>query len=250
MMRLISKKSRGLKLCWNLDNRNNYYIWGRDAVRIKNIDVIYLDVVSQLNYILKMENEFSERMSNLSDKELLDILNNKNDYQKVAFDTAVNELNKRGFSEKVNPILKEYEKAEEIEKLKLEEQQSLPELYSLKSIVIFSAFFTAICGAFMLSYNFKKLGNSEKSKSALIFGFVYAIAFIILVGLTDIQLLKLVIQLGALAGGFVLVYHFEKFYPENLEGRNKPIWKVLLYAIVISIILIAIPTLIYIKIFN
>lgn len=195
-----------------------------------------------------MENEFNERMSNSSDKELFDILNNKESYQEVAFNSAINELNKRGFFKETAPALKEYEENKRNEKLELERQQSLPELYSQKSIVIFSAFFTAICGAIMMAYNFRKLGNKEKSKSILIFGFVYALLLMFLISLTDVNMIRLILQIGALIGGFVLILRFEKFYPTELEHRKKPIWKILIYALLISLSLIAISTYIYIKI--
>lgn len=194
-----------------------------------------------------MEQEFNERMSNSSDKELFDILNNKESYQESAFNSAINELNKRGFSEETEPALKEYEEKRQNEILELERQQSLPELYSQKSIVIFSAFFTAICGAIMMSYNFRKLGNQEKSKTVLIFGFVYALSLMFLISLTEINMIRLILQIGALIGGFVLILRFEKFYPTDLEHRNKSVWKILIYALLISLSLIAISTYVYIK---
>jgi len=194
-----------------------------------------------------MENEFNERMSNSSDKELFDILNSKESYQEEAFNSAINELNKRGFSEETAPALKEYKENKRNEKLELERQQSLPELYSQKSIVIFSAFFTAICGAVMMAYNFRKLGNTEKSKSVLIFGFVYALLFVFLISLTDVNIIMLLLQIGALVGGLVLFLRFEKFYPNELEHRNKSIWKILIFALIISISLISITTYVIVK---
>ncbi|WP_028873242.1 hypothetical protein [Psychroserpens burtonensis] len=189
-----------------------------------------------------MENEFKERMSNASDKELFDILNNKGSYQEIAFNSAIKELNKRGFTEETTPALIEYEENKQKEKMELERQQSLPELYSQKSIVIFSAFFTAICGAIMMAENFRKLGNKEKSNSVLIFGFVYALSLMFLISLTDLNMIRLALQIGAFIGGFVLIFRFEKFYPSDLEHRNKPIWKILIYALLISLSLIAIST--------
>ncbi|MDO1514583.1 hypothetical protein Q2T41_18165 [Maribacter confluentis] len=197
-----------------------------------------------------MESEFNERMSNSSDKELFDILNNKESYQETAFNSAINELNKRGFSEETAPALKEYEENQRNEKLELERHQSLPELYSQKSIVIFSAFFTAICGAIMMTYNFRKLGNKGKSNSVLVFGLVYALSLIFLISLTDVNMVRLILQIVALIGGFVLVLKFGKFYPADLEHRNKPIWKILIYSLIISLSLIAISTYIYMKMSN
>ena len=194
-----------------------------------------------------MENEFKERMSNSSDKDLFEILNNKESYQKIAFYAAIDELNKRGFTEETEPALKEYKEKKRNEKLELERLQSLPELYSQKSIVIFSAFFTAICGAIMMAYNFRKLGNKEKSKTVLIFGFVYALSLMFLISLTDINMIRLILQIGALIGGLVLVLRFEKFYPTDLEHRTKPVWKILIYALIISLSLIALSTYIYVK---
>ena len=194
-----------------------------------------------------MENEFTEKMLNLSDKELFNILNNKERYQEIAFNAAFNELNKRGFAEEIKPALKEYEEKKQKERLEFERRESLPELYSQKSIVIFSAFFTAILGAIMMAYNFRKLENKEKSKSVLIFGFVYSLSLMFLISLTDVNMVKLILQTGALIGGFVLIMRFEKFYPTDLEHRNKPVWKILIFALIISLSLISISTYIYIK---
>lgn len=194
-----------------------------------------------------MENEFNERMSKSSDKELFEILNNKESYQEEAFNSAINELNKRGFSEETAPALKEYKENKRNEKLELERTQKLPELYSQKSIILFSAFFTAICGAIMMAYNFRKLENTEKSKSVLIFGFVYALLLMFFISLTDVNMIRLILQIGALIGGLVLFLRYEKFYPTDLEHRNKPIWKILIYALIISISLISITTYIYVK---
>jgi len=195
-----------------------------------------------------MENDFNKRMSNCSDKELFDILSNKESYQEVAFNSAINELNKRGFSEETAPAIKEYEENKQNEKLELERHQGLPELYSQKSIVLFSAFFTAICGAIMMAYNFRKLGNKEKSISILIFGFIYALSLMFLISLSDVNVIRLILQIGALIGGVVLIFRFEKFYPIDLEHRNKPIWKILISALLISLSLITISTYIYIKV--
>jgi lipopolysaccharide export LptBFGC system permease protein LptF len=194
-----------------------------------------------------MENEFIKRMSKLDDKELFDILNNKGSYQEEAFNYAVNELNNRGFAKETAPALKEFEETKRIEILELERQQKLPELYSQKSIILFSAFFTAICGAIMMSYNFRKLENTEKSKSVLLFGFVYALLLMFLISLTDVNMIRLILQIGAMIGGFVLFLRYEKFYPTDLEHLNKPIWKILIYALIISISLISIMTYIYVK---
>jgi hypothetical protein len=194
-----------------------------------------------------MENEFKDRMSNSSDKDLFEILNDKESYQDIALNAAVDELNNRGFNKETEYALKEYKDKKRNEKLELERQQSLPELYSKKSIIIFSAFFTAICGAIMMAYNFRKLEKKEKSKTVLIFGFVYALGLMFLIDLTDMILVKLLLQTGALISGLVLILRFEKFYPTDLEHRNKPVWKILIYALLISLSLIAIATYIYIK---
>jgi hypothetical protein len=194
-----------------------------------------------------MENEFKDRMSNSSDKDLFEILNDKESYQDIALNAAVDELNNRGFNKETEYALKEYKDKKRNEKLELERQQSLPELYSKKSIIIFSSFFTAICGAIMMAYNFRKLEKKEKSKTVLIFGFVYALGLMFLIDLTDMILVKLILQTGALISGLVLILRFEKFYPTDLEHRNKPVWKILIYALLISLSLIAIVTYIYIK---
>jgi hypothetical protein len=73
-------------------------------------------------------NELKERYSKLSDKELLEIIDNKFDYTEEAFQIAINILSQRNIS---TEVLKEY-KEEQIESfienihLNLEELQILP----------------------------------------------------------------------------------------------------------------------------
>lgn len=182
-----------------------------------------------------MNEDFKELMSSKSSDELLTIAHKKNEFQLNAFEAAVDELHNRGLSEQIAELLNNYKEKERQDELENERVLRLPELYSLNAIVTLSCFFTAICGAFLMSYNFKKLGNFKKSKEVLVFGFVYALSFIALISLIDNLIIKFVLQIGALIGGYIITVYFEKDYPEDLEHRIKPLWKALIVSIIVSL---------------
>jgi hypothetical protein len=181
-----------------------------------------------------MEHQFNERILTETDESLLKVLNNKEDYQTTYFSAAVDELICRGYSEQVTPVLEEYQRNEKLNEAERVRIQSLPELYTNRAIVIFSMFFTAIGGAFMMAHNFKELGLTKKSEEVLWFGFLYALPLAFLVDLVDSLLIRFVLQTFALFGGLALLLIFEKHYPEELERRVKPVKKILIRGLLIA----------------
>lgn len=57
-----------------------------------------------------MKNDFTERMSKLSDKELLSIIEKRYDYQPDAIVAVINELETRGQTSKIQKVKQEYNK--------------------------------------------------------------------------------------------------------------------------------------------
>jgi hypothetical protein len=181
-----------------------------------------------------MKNQFKERILKETDKSLLKVLNSKEDYQTSYFSAAVDELISRGYSEQVTPVLEDYQRNAKLNEAERVRIQRLPELYTDRAIIIFSTFFTAIGGAFMMAHNFNKMGSSKKSEEVLWFGFLYALPLAFLVDFVDSLLIRFVLQTLAFFGGLTLLLRFEKHYPKELESRVKPVKKILIRALLIT----------------
>lgn len=194
-----------------------------------------------------MQKDYKERMAKMADNKLFDILDDKESYQKDAIIAVIDELNKRGFSDKTSSVLSDFEDFRRKQKLDQESLETLPELYSSNAIIIFSIFFTAIGGAIMMAHNFKQIGNQEKSKIVLQFGCFYAVLTMLLIAVTDILLIQFLFQLPALIGGYILVARFEKYYPEDLEHRTKPVRQIVINAVVITVGLLIVASSIYLQ---
>jgi hypothetical protein len=182
-------------------------------------------------------NEFQERIDLLSNAELLKVIRSKDDYQEKFWLLAIENAKKRGLSNEIKDIIAEIQKIKidkEQERLeKLKKEASLVELYSERAIISFSVLFTSIAGSILFANNLKKL-NREGSDTVLIFGFSYTIGLIILIYALPFQTLNSMGYLLNILGGFIINIHYgSKYYPENLEYKNKKTWKALLVALLI-----------------
>ena len=124
------------------------------------------------------ENKFLDKFSNKSNSELREIILEKEKYNSTAVDAAKELLKKRKTNEnstKTNNIDSEKtsivieNKNEEV----VENLKNLPELYSKKTILIFSILFTPLVGSLLMSSNLKKLQNTNGQSLVLIFGVLF-----------------------------------------------------------------------------
>ncbi len=181
--------------------------------------------------------EFDEKIRLLSDKELLEVIKSKEDYQEEFWKLAVKDAEKRGLKSKSDKIIEEFTKKKaKIEDIKQEKQfkeTSLTELYSDKAIIGFSIFFTSIAGAILFSQNLKTLKKSGGDQ-VIFFGIIYFILTLLLAYALPSGTLKELCALLNIAGGYIITIYFgSKFYPEKLKYKNKKIWNALLIALLI-----------------
>ena len=140
-------------------------------------------------------------------------------------------------SKEVKDIIAELENNKlEIEKKKKEKiskEANLIELYSERTIIIFSLLFSSIAGAILFSGNLKRL-KKEGGDNVIFFGILYTIGIIIITSLIPDSSLRYVSYLLNILGGFIITIHFgSKLYPENLEYKNRKPWKAFIIALLI-----------------
>jgi hypothetical protein len=195
--------------------------------------------------------DFKEKLRLLSDSELLEVIKSKDDYQEDFWNLAILDAEKRGLKSKCDKILDDINKKKVVlEKVKQKKQtydSNRPELYSEKAIIAFSLFFSSIAGAILFSQNLKTL-NKEGRDKVIAFGILYFVGLIVLAYIIPSKSLQGLSYILNIAGGYIITIYFGgKYYPENLDYKNKKIWKALAVAILISAILFGI---IYLTLIN
>ena len=189
-------------------------------------------------------NSFTRNMRLKSNKELEDILKEKNKYTQEAIQAVVWEMENRNLIEKSEVDFEENTlKVLSVSKESKSDNESsykklvLPVLYSKKAIQGFTIFFTTIFGAVLLMYNLKQMNKLKARNQVLIFGIVFTILSAILLNYLPKMLFTTL--LFNLTGYAVLI---EFFWKNNIEKEveyvKKEVWKPLTISIIIVLLLL------------
>ena len=172
-------------------------------------------------------------MSLKSNKELENILHEKDNYTQEAIRAVIWEMELRNLIQKTDDLYKDaFKENEIIETLEKEhvdndnfsEELSLPILYSKRAIQGFTVFFSTIFGAILLMQNLKEMNKPVARNQVLVFGISYTIASIIL--LNYLPKMFFVTLLFNLFGYAILSeYFWNKNLGNQLKYKKKEIWK-------------------------
>lgn len=180
-------------------------------------------------------NKFQEKIDLLSDSELLEIARSKDNFQEQFWLLAIENAKTRGLETKIEDIVSEIRQKENDLIEKKEKEANLIDLYSDATIVIFSIIFSTLAGAILFYSNLKRI-HQKGGDTVLAFGFIYTFAILALPSLLPFKTSRSAGYLLNIVGGLVITVYFgNKYYPENLESRNKKPWKAFLIALAISI---------------
>jgi hypothetical protein len=179
-----------------------------------------------------------------SNKELEDILKEKNRYTQEALQAVIWEMESRNLIEKSEVhfeenTLRDISVSKEVtnDHKSSYEKLVLPILYSKKAIQGFTIFFTTIFGAVLLMYNLKEMNKLKERNQVLIFGIVFTIISAIL--LNYLPKMIFTTLLFNLIGYAVLIEFFWKNNIEKeLEYAKKEVWKPLTISIIIVLLLL------------
>jgi hypothetical protein len=202
-----------------------------------------------------MEIDFPKLMSEKSEEQLQEYIDNYQKYTPNAIYAAVDQLKKRGrnFSaDEISRIENNIRNEEEIRKQRVEyandtvvkkweenvvDDINLPQFYSEKAIYLFSAAFSVVFGSILLAINVNNAGNKRSWWKVIAFAILYTIAQIWI-----LSFLPSVSGIGiafGLTGGFLLNYFFwKKYIGKNVKYRAKPVWIPLIIGVGLSVLLI------------
>jgi hypothetical protein len=189
-----------------------------------------------------MDNSFETQVKLKTNSELLEIIENKNKYQLEFWEIALQEASNRTLTndenQKIKITLDEQKKLEETKYLAQIEKDNLPTLYSDKAILLFCILFTPIAGSILFTINLRTIDGARKSIKVILFGIIYTALTILIIFITPKSSIRpLGFFLNILGGFIITIYYGLKFYPKDLRYNNKPIWKPLAFAFLISLIL-------------
>ena len=190
------------------------------------------------------QNSFTRNMRLKSNKELEDILKEKNRYTQEALQAVIWEMESRNLIEKSEVHFEENTLRDiSVSKEGTNDHKSsyeklvLPILYSKKAIQGFTIFFTTIFGAVLLMHNLKEMNKLKARNQVLIFGIVFTILSAIL--LNYLPKMFFITLLFNLIGYAVLIDFFWKNHLEKeLEFTKKEVWKPLTISITIVLLLL------------
>jgi len=190
------------------------------------------------------QNSFTRNMRLKSNKELEDILKEKNRYTQEALQAVIWEMESRNLIEKSEVhfeenTLRDISVSKEVtnDHKSSYEKLVLPILYSKKAIQGFTIFFTTIFGAVLLMHNLKEMNKLKARNQVLIFGIVFTILSAIL--LNYLPKMFFITLLFNLIGYAVLIDFFWKNHLEKeLEFTKKEVWKPLTISITIVLLLL------------
>ena len=190
------------------------------------------------------QNSFTRNMRLKSNKELEDILKEKNKYTQEALQALIWEMESRNLIEKSEVHFEENTLRDiSVSKEGTNNHKSsyenlvLPILYSKKAIQGFTIFFTTIFGAVLLMHNLKEMNKLKARNQVLIFGILFTILSAIL--LNYLPKMFFITLLFNLIGYAVLIEFFWKNHLEKeLEFTKKEVWKPLTISITIVLLLL------------
>ena len=173
-----------------------------------------------------MDNFFYKKFQDKTDKELKKILAEKENYTSEAITAAYNILKERNFSVEEFSFIEQ-----EIQQSPLEEETTKTEnvttnttsdiaLFSKKTILGFSIFFSTIFGVVLLMINMQQVKSEKGKNQVLFFGIAYLLCTIIIV-----QIFKTSSMLGLLfnlLGATILnEYYWNKFIGKEVEYQKR-----------------------------
>ncbi len=112
---------------------------------------------------------------------------------------------------------------------------SFPKIYSKKTIVGFSVFFTTIFGGVLLMQNLRDIGKKKEAIQILFLSIGYSIITIVIANLPEKPITSLTFLCNMIGGIILAEYFFKKYFPDDEKYEKKKIWKPLVISIIITI---------------
>ena len=183
------------------------------------------------------QNSFSTNMRTKSNKELENILTEKDKYTEEALQAVTWELEDRNILEKPTIVIEDTPTENTVSEAPISkentesnkspfEELEVPVLYSKNAILGFTIFFSTIFGAVLLMQNLKQMNKPKVRNQVLIFGLVYTLCSTILLNYLPKSIFTTLI-LNVIGYAVLTEYFWNTHLGKYLVHQNKQIWKIL-----------------------
>lgn len=196
-----------------------------------------------------MDNFFYKKFQKKTDQELKDILVEEEKYTSEAITAAYTILRKRnvnladfsGIEIEIDAHQNEIENSSEV----LAEKNSIldsvrPELFSKKTILGFSIFFSTIFGVVLMMINMQGIKSQKGKKQVLLFGITYLLFTVSIAPLFKTNFSLLALLLNLLGAKILTEYFWNTFIGKNVVYKKRNWAKPALLSLLITSILIGI----------
>jgi len=196
-----------------------------------------------------MDNFFYKKFQKKTDQELKDVLIEEEKYTSEAVTAAYVILRKRnvnladfsGIETEINAQQNEINSSQEVhtEKKSILDSKR-PELFSKKTILGFSIFFSTIFGVALMMINMQGIKSQKGKKQVLLFGIAYFLFTITIAPLFKTSFSLLALLLNVLGATILNEYFWNTFIGKNVVYKKRNWLKPALLSLLITSILIGI----------
>ena len=118
-------------------------------------------------------------------------------------------------------------------------ENNLPKIYSSKAILGFSVFMSSLFGGILLYINLRNLKKYKGANIVLVISIILTLLTYFVMSIPENPKSSLAYLCGFIGGGILSYFLFPKYIPNEEDFPKKQIWKPLIIAVLIVIVLVS-----------
>ena len=118
-------------------------------------------------------------------------------------------------------------------------ENNLPKIYSSKAILGFSVFMSSLFGGILLYINLRNLKKNKEANIVLVISIILTLLTYFVMSIPENPKSSLAYLCGFIGGGILSYFLFPKYIPNEEDFPKKQIWKPLIIAVLIVIVLVS-----------
>lgn len=187
-------------------------------------------------------NEYSAGMRRLPEEKLIEYVENPDDFHSEAVQAAIWEIsNRRNLNKKeliLEKLISENIRSQDFEGddsagLITQSTLSIPSLYSMRSIQIFSVLFSVFAGGILMAINFNRVTLKTEAIKVIAFSLAYTLLSFTIFALLGTQSPILTIILNLLGAFLIDQLFWKRVLGAEFRYNSQQIWTALLLALII-----------------
>ena len=118
-------------------------------------------------------------------------------------------------------------------------ENNLPKIYSSKAILGFSVFMSSLFGGILLYINLRNLKKNKEANIVLVISIILTLLTYFVMSIPENPKSSLAYLCGFIGGGILSYFLVPKYIPNEEDFPKKQIWKPLIIAVLIVIVLVS-----------